>query len=82
MCCLCCYPSSTEACVQMELEALPGMSHETAIVVAVDQRAPLMLLWLATFAGMGTAEWRAAKSPNFFTRGDYIPGIKVRQPMM
>ncbi len=27
--------------------------------------------------GMGTAEWRAAKSSNFFTRGDYIPGIKA-----
>jgi pyruvate dehydrogenase E1 component alpha subunit len=27
--------------------------------------------------GMGTAEWRAAKSPAFFSRGDYMPGMKV-----
>lgn len=27
--------------------------------------------------GMGTAEWRAAKSPSFFSRGDYMPGLKV-----
>ncbi len=29
-------------------------------------------------AGMGTAEWRAAKSPAFYTRGDYMPGMNVR----
>lgn len=27
---------------------------------------------------MGTAEWRAAKSPAFYTRGDYMPGMNVR----
>ena len=32
---------------------------------------------LGTVAGMGTAEWRHAKSSTFYSRGDYMPGMKI-----
>eukprot|EP00967_Tisochrysis_lutea_P004405 scaffold5192_cov21-Tisochrysis_lutea.AAC.2 len=46
-----------------------------------EKKVQFIGILLRIACSQGTAEWRAAKSSQFYTRGDYIPGIKVADGM-
>lgn len=50
---------------------------QQAYNMAALWRLPVIFIIENNHFGMGTAEKRASKSAQFYTRGDYIPGLWI-----